>query len=296
MVFNYKNRRFGRRRRNNRKPMRTGYNKARNQFESKTKYPPRFRQGWNSYKTTKAVSKVIRNMAELKLSPLASQNQTSPVNLGTTLCSSVNLITGNTTPSTYTGTWRDIDGFQWPQGDQITQRIGKYIYLKKTSLTMSIDMTSPSSTSAPVSFRVIVYKHRRSMDPVGVSPNPSTSLFIDVEGQTYGLLSAARNGNDYKLGMLNKRNFHILKDQQFILQATKDTATASSNGRYACSRQMRLQFGHSRKCTIGALGEPTDYDYRYGIIVLGIPQDIVAGEQANDFTVSLRGTTSAYDM
>lgn len=259
------------------------------------RYPARFRQGWFQHKINKAVTKAVANVSELKLSPIASLNQTFPTQLGTTLCASYNMVTGSTVPSAYTGVWRAMDGFTFPQNDSITGRVGKYVYLKKTTFNLRIDMRPTSSQEPPINFRVIVYKHRRAMDPVGNTTNPSNGLFLDNSGQNYGLLSAARNGNDFQMGMLNKRNFIILKDDKFTLQSY-ESASTHQGLQYKSARQYKFTFNHSRKCGFGALGEPGDYDYRYGVVVLAIPQDIVAGNVADYWSCSTRGSTSALDM
>jgi len=54
-----------------------------------------------------------------------------------------------------------------------------------------------------------------------------------------------------------------------------------------------MTLNHKRKASFGADAQPQDYDYHFGIIVLGM--SIGRDQPANSWEVNYRGTTSSQD-
>jgi len=196
------------------------YSKSKDTQLYRQKNPARFQQGWSAYKINKQVNRALGRISELKLSPLTAYNNQASTPVALTNYAYTAFIGGNSVPSAYSGTWHTLSGFDWAVGDTITERTGKYMYLKKTTLMARIEMKNPQAdiVEPPIRFRMIVFKHKRATDPTGLTKNPMTSLFIDNSGQDYGVLTAGKVSHDFSMGMLNKRHYVILRDTQFSLQ------------------------------------------------------------------------------
>lgn len=301
MVFNYKNKRL-RRRRNNKLRRANRYLKSKDTQQFMQKNPARFQQGWSAYKINRQVNRALGRISELKLSPLTAYNNQSSTPVALTNYAYTAFIGGNSVPSAYSGTWHTLSGFDWPVGDTVTERTGKYMYLKKTTLMARIEMKNPQAdlVESPIRFRMVVFKHKRSADPTGLTKNPMSSLFIDNAGQDYGVLTAGKVSHDFSLGMLNKRHFVILRDTQFTLQHGDyanplSGAPIISSGIYKNQRQFQLAFNHNKKTAFGTGAEPEDYDYRFGVLIIALPSERNTGLNAGDYDVSIRGSTSALD-
>lgn len=278
------------------------YSKSKDTQLYRQKNPARFQAGWNAYKINQQVSRALNRVSELKLSPLIAYNNQASTPVALTNYAYTAFIGGNSVPSAYSGTWHTLSGFDWSVGDQITERTGKYMYLKKTTLMARIEMKNPAAdiVEPPIRFRMVVFKHKRNADPTGLTKNPMTSLFIDTSGQDYGVLTAGKVSHDFSLGMLNKRHFVILRDTQFSLQHGDYANPLSGNpiissGIYKNQRQFHLTFNHNKKTAFGTGAEPEDYDYRFGVLFIAMPSERNAGLSSADYDVSIRGATSALD-
>ena len=87
----------------------------------------------------------------------------------------------------------NLDGFRWLQGTQSQNRIGKYIYLKRTTMNLQIQM-DPLSRHGETKFRVIVYKSKRNAVIGTGGGNPMDNLIITQTGSTVGI----NNGSSYR--------------------------------------------------------------------------------------------------
>lgn len=98
----------------------------------------------------------------------------------------------------------------------INEYSGNYIYMKHSTIKMSIDMnsvlaSSPSRTG-PVQFRVIAYTSKRQASAQGLTVDPAQSLFIDQSGSAVGWQTSTSEQNKLFLYSLNFRNWNIISD------------------------------------------------------------------------------------
>ena len=222
---------------------------------------------------TRTLAKVIQNLSETKLQRLTDRNQTkpSPVELAPLLgpCYYTNYILGES-PSTYVGpagtqAFINLDGFRWLQGTQSQNRIGKYIYLKRTTMNLQIQM-DPLSRHGETKFRVIVYKSKRNAVIGTGGGNPMDNLFITHTGSTVGINNVApieARSMNFQTWLVNKRNYHIVKDFKFILapqniaaQGSTDPFTINQSNKPS-EKNMTFSLGHYKKTDMSEDNTPT---------------------------------------
>lgn len=258
----------------------------------------------NKTKETRALSKKLDNMIETKVDGLQSyiaqpSAAASPVP-GTANAGQIvnfHLGPGPSLPTAWNGTWQSLDGIPNSTGTGSQERVGDYIYLKRTTVNMQIDLVpdpTAAVSNAPWEFRVVVGKSNRKYNPAGVSPNPNASLLISPSAANRGLGSNV----DERLLMLsppNRRNFTIKRDMKFILEANHasgSTLGTAPTGHYGCTKQLQFTLPHSKKVRFDSNGNPTNYDYHYFIIVYGRP---IGGASGSRWNVTATGSTSYND-
>jgi hypothetical protein len=286
-----------------------GYRKFAGKASSvRTRKPARFGFSRRAYRLNTAVARTIRGMAETKIIPFR-QNDFSQPTEGPTGIGMIKYITGATAlPVQYDG-YTAVQGFQAPQGDGKNNRDGQFIFLKHSTVALTVQMDSliPAGVNpSAVRFRVIVFKNKRAMDPAGATMSPNTSLFLQNNGNNMGDATTgvgAMNNMDMMLQPLNTNNFTILKDTQFTLQHSVDnltqtaqtTPTPIAQTKYPSCKVMRLRFNHNTKARIplNATDEPVDYNYRFAVAVYAFWPNgnaTVATDTPLTWSASIRGT------
>lgn len=260
------------------------------------KRPIRFRTGYRSYKKNVSMAK-MNPMAERKLSAFTDQNEALPVPIAVgAQAYKYTVVLGNNSPSTWSG-FSPLGGFDFPQGTGNNDRDGRYMWLDKSTINFSVHMNPDARLSAPVQFRMIVFRARRVTTPTGVSYDPNLRLLLKPNGDGFGAGTSGINFNDLYLQPTNKRDWVIIRDQKFTLSPYLQdgtTATAAWQGRYPNFKTMRLVLPHKIKSSFSATtDEPDDYDYHYGIAIYA--GRVGRDQNATGWEVNLRGTTSALD-
>lgn len=260
--------------------------------------PLRTRSGRKTIRKNKRVSKMLTPYAESKLSGVSSLNEASPssIALGAqaykyTFC------LGNFTPGTWGG-FGALGGFAYPQGVDITSRVGNYMYLKNTTLNLSVHMNQTIDHQMPTQFRMIVFRARRASSPAGVNYNPDQTLFLNQTGDRFGAGTALVNGNDLMLQPLNRRDWIIVSDKRFTLQnqlQPESSVTARGGVFYPTYKMFRINLKHNAKVHFSTgSSEPNDFDFHYGVAIYAAR--IGRDQNATGWEVNLRGTTSANDL
>lgn len=258
------------------------------------------------------VYKSLKNFSETKYNPVLRYDERGPlpIQLGNQAYWN-GFVVGEALPVGWTGSWAPLKSIATTQGDTNTQREGAYIYLNKTHLTLQLNMIGEQEDSTLHEFRMIVFKTRRATNPVGAEPDPSQTLFLDEIGNPWGHATTTGLGvpAEYPIDLmvmpLNKRQFYIIQDKKFVLspQQTIPIGTEIATGfnsKYKSYKRFVMNLNHKIKARYPRpeipgtdLVEPTNYDFRYGIVIYSRP--INRGSTANDWNVSIRGTTSFMD-
>lgn len=264
------------------------------------------------------LTKTMNNSVEQKIQSLANVYQAKPkpqINLPSTgpiyyynacLGNAPN-IPGGTNPlwpgPTGANNFQSLDGFQWSQGTGPNERVGRYLYLKHTTLQMRLAMLNTPLNSTPTQFRVIVYKAKRNAAAGTGGGNPNDDLFLQNDGRVFGLnlLSVAESRTFEFMNMLiNKRNYQVVADTKCILQPSTCAVQGGSNivspiaTAYPCEKTFSMRLKHNAKTAFSNFNQPLDLNYQYCVTVIAAPMG-EAEVLADDWRISFRGTVSCMD-
>lgn len=194
-----------------------------------------------------------------------------------------------------------LGGFVFPQGTGDNERLGRYMYLKKTTLHLNVGLQSSVRGTGPTRFRVIVYKARRNDAPGTPLADPGDNLLIDDEGNTFGMNTSINQTNvafQVQNALPNKKNYHILKDRKFLLcppvsavQGGSNIVTPSSQGQLN-EKNMTFNLGHWKKTSFGSNNQPEDLNYTYCVSIFSMPVG-AHDTLTNNWISSTYGTVSA---
>ncbi len=289
-----------------------GYRKfASKAFGYRSKKPARFNFSRRANRLNTAVARTIRGMAETKIIALRQQDWTQPAATPTAPgVSTVKFITGSGAVAGYTG-YSPVSGFAAPQGDGKNNRDGQFIWLKHTTAALTVQMDHlenvVSQRPSATKFRVIVFKAKRALNPLGQTTSPDTNLFLQNNGNNQGDSSTAVNAMnvmDMMLQPINTNSFYVLKDTQFTLQHTTDNSAANSAAiqtNFPSNKTIRLRLPHNAKARIplNSTDEPIDYDYRFAVAVYAFypnQSPTTAVDTPLAWSASIRGTTGFNDV
>lgn len=291
-----------------------GYRKFSGKASSyRTRKPARFAFSRKRNRLNTAVARSIRGMAETKIIPLRQNDFTQPEQTNSAPgVSYVKYITGSTPIGAFNG-YSPISGFTAPQGDGKNNRDGQFIWLKHTTAALSIQMDHAQAAggrASAVKFRVIVFKAKRALNPVGQTTSPDSNLFLQNNGNNQGDSSTgvnAMNVMDMMLQPLNTNSFYIMKDTQFTLQHPVELdLSAQGNGiaqsKFPSNKVMRLRLPHQTKARIplGGTDEPIDYDYRFAVAIYAFYPNqnptVFPTDAPLSWSASIRGTTGFNDV
>lgn len=270
---------------------------ARSSYRRK-RLPTRLQYSRSNFRKNARIANTLAMFSEKKYKGLTDVDEDAPNQITTGSIAYWNgYVLGQTVPPTWIagiGAWQPLDGFRFVQGIGNNSRDGRFMFLNNTTINCEVHMNQQDRNTPPVQFRMICFKARRATTPTGVSYNPSDTLFLDTNGNVQGT-NAGMVGNDIMLQPLNKRDWIILNDKRFTLQAPMGSSVESSSfqGKYPTFKRMRLSFVHKIKAAFGATDQPEDYDYNFGIVIYAsaVGRDV----NANQWEFNLRGTTSAFD-
>lgn len=246
-----------------------------------------------------AINNRLNKFAENNLLSLLAQNEQVPIPIQTGAIATYWGGCVGSRPSQWDSSLKDIQGLSITQGDQAGQRHGNYVYLQKSTVSVTIESRQSGATVDPVQppteFRIVVAKQRRGTMPAGVSFNPATSLFLDTLGNKIGYQTSGVNGTDLMEQPLNKRDWMIHTDKRFILSNWVTVNAGGYSGFYPCFKKFRFYLPYNKRTHYdNASSLPDDIDYHYLIIVFA--RSLNKDTTANDWELNLRGSTSFKDV
>lgn len=202
---------------------------------------------------------------------------------------------GDSAPSAWTGTWNALGSIPDTVGTGSQHRISDYVFLKKSTLNMSIDMntdTQQGTPYAPWEFRVICGKVNRKYSPAGITPNPNTDLLLSPSGAGRGFGTSGVAAPNLMMSPTNRRDFTILSDRRFVMESPHSTQ-ANSTGVYPATRTMQFSLPHWKKVHFDNSGNITNYDPQYFVIVYARP--VGHDGSASRWEVNAQGSTTYND-
>ena len=264
-----------------------------------------------------SVTKALAAVAERKLQALEPQWMVAPypqaVSPDNGPVHYKNFILGDA-PADWTGpigstigpNYNSLGGYSFPQGTGSNGRIGRYMFLERCNMNMTISLTSVQSRNTqPTQFRVLLYKFKRN-DALGKIGNPNSDLFMNSEGGQLGVNTFFDNGASpgsasFTLmnAIVNKKNYEVFKDETFVL--TPQTTIPMGGGYVPLSHsgniQKHFQFvlNHNEKTAFDGSSKPVDLQYQYAITILSAPMGDLNQLGLNEWRTSIRGTVSALD-
>ncbi len=273
------------------------------------------------------IYKALRNYGETKLNPCLN---ISPGASGEASGACVNRsLGGSAQPGFYWGaclsnrptSWdtniRQINGISVEQGTEHNQRIGDYIWLKKTHCTFQLDMVpTQNANHGLIQFRLLVVKAREAVTPAGLVYAPQASLFIQNSGQSNGYLSVASGTppnnvtpmNEFQVQNMpiNKRNWVVFRDQRFVLSSPQTVANEPAgvndlyfSSKYPTRKNFVLNLNHFKKTKyqeIAGVNQnyPLNYDPKYLVMIFAQPIGSNT-RPAGNWQVNMTGVTSYTD-
>jgi len=278
-----------------------------------TRRPARFAFSRRSNRLNRVVAKTIRGMAETKIIPMRQSDWIQPGSTATGKgISTVKFVTGSTAVSQF-GTYLPQGGFAAPQGDGKGNRDGQFIWLKGTTVHLSIqlDYVTTGARPGPITFRVICFKLKRALSPAGVTVSPDNNLFLRNDGSNQGDSTAApadMDQMDMMLQPINTNSFYVISDRKFNLCHTQNLSAAGA-GQAASAIQSnlkdhktltyRLKHETKARINVGQTDEPVDYDYRFMFAIYAFWPNAAAqaaADRPTAWSASIRGTTGFLDV
>lgn len=204
--------------------------------------------------------------------------------------------------------------FKFPQGTESTERIGKYMYIKKSHLKINV-MALPQKSdgrpddvliNTPLECRMFVVKANRKNDKIFKSPNPGNSLLIDTQNGSFGYDETLGSINLLQKQPINRRQWLKYRDYKFTLSPPAvnlvDGVQAYQTGKqYPVQRNFTFDLPIYKKTHFSESTEaPDDVDTQWLIIlqVSYLNHCLNEGSTAlrpDNVRMEILGTTSAYD-
>lgn len=260
----------------------------------------RFAQSRFRMRRNRAIYKRSSKYGETKLIALIPRNEVSPsvsLNPSAPHFTYSGFVLGSL-PTGWDPSITPLGGAGIAQGYLKNQRIGDYVYMRKTHITLNIDTNKAESNQPPMQYRVIQFKSRRAVTPAGTVFNPGGSIFLDNSGDAFGYNtnSPTYNSTDYMQALTNKRDFVIKRDFKFHLSHPQVGGAATGySGKYPVTKNITFDCGFYKKTHFNnATGQADDLDMAWCILVLARPvgkDTLPLGWESN-----VRGTTSFTDV
>lgn len=278
--------------------------------------PSRVRVSRTRYQRTKAIARSLNNLAENKfsgfigncLTPVAKPAGSQPIsylfynaghNLGLALpeFNAMNL-------------WR------YQRGDQNINRDGDYMFIKKSSLKMEVqmlpysDVASQITSQTAVEFRVMVVKANRKYNPLATFGDPGTNLFLTNSNGKFGYDGTTESVYVNFQQPINKRQWLVYCDKRFTLTPPSVDDIALGGERINTARQnlptkkyINLSLPCYKKCHFNnasgdAVNTPDNFDGQFLIIIQAVRASYCLEDtrRPENWRVNMIGSTSASDM
>jgi len=246
----------------------------------------------SKYYKNKQITRAISQVAETKYISMNSPDDVAP-----------NLVTALDTARVFFRTGPQVSGetnmtqmagFEVGQGTQNTQRVGDFIYLKKSHVSFQLD-TIAAERVIPMEFRFIMFKRRRNNNLVANLPNVEKELFLDTSGKAWGEAVTGYRAQDIFLQPVNKKSFIVYKDFKFKLsnaheEGAVDGSQTTSN--YPTTRTIVCDCPHYKKTHYdNGTSNPDDYDANWYFVVYARPIGY-GGASPIHWEISARGITT----
>ncbi len=265
----------------------------------------RFNASKKTYQLNKAVSKAMSRMSETKLLPIVDINPGAangePSEVGVYAAASDPRVYSwrailDTAPTGWDSGLNNLLGITTPQGDASTEHIGNYVYFKKTSINLQLDMVYNSTATKQLQFRMIIVKSRQLALPSGTTDFPQTTLFLNQIGNSQGIASTTpglvMTPFEIMNNPLNRRDWVVIRDSKFFM----NNPNSMDQGKYPSRKNFRLSLPHYKKTKVTTAGFVLDYDPRYLVYIFAtVPGALTNAVLPDDFRVAARGTTSFTD-
>jgi len=265
----------------------------------------------------RVVSKVISKIGETKIQPTIPYFHQSPVRINSSPTFNnptyvQGYVLGNKPASWSSGLtlgglqYLDLGSFDFAKGSDADQRNGDYMYAKRSTLNLNVMMRANDAglkVALPYRFRVITFRPKTSVKTPGSPSDPTTDLFIDTNGSSFGHGTSTSIGF-MKLwqGILNRKDYSILSDKKFMLTApgskTKndpgfDSHHVNLTGPHSKDYLMRIPYQKKVKYD-NATNQPEDLNMATGILVYA---QAVGDHKADSdlFETSIQGVSSFLD-
>ena len=263
-----------------------------------TRLPSRYYGGSRKQLTTRRkLGRQMNMIGETKLTPTKSFDEKAPVPIQ--VGAQAYFFAFNVGSSAIFTSATPVDGITISQGTGFNERVGNYVYYKKTHFSIKLEMTTSDSGRPPTQFRMIVFKIRRQVSPSGLTANFSSDGFLRGDGLSFGHATTGVTGLDLMMQPLNKRDWIIYKDTKFVLQNYNSLNGAPQliYNHYPAYKDVQLDLPYYKKSYMGGNTgiSPTDLNFSYGVVIYAhtLGRD---GIPADGFEVSQRGTTSFSDI
>ena len=231
------------------------------------KYPARFNASKRTYNLNRAVAKAMNRMSENKLLMTQPFNESTPVAIQVGAIAYYWGGVIQSIPPGWDTSLHNLSGIVTTQGFGGNNRIGDYVYYKKTHLAFQIDMNASSEFDSPTQFRFIVVKQRGATLPAGVTDTPQTSLFLNNLGGPTGHSITGINGMDLMMQPLNKRDWVVHTDRKFTLSAG-NAAGGGFNFKYPSRKDIMVDLKYYAKTRIHpTTNTPEDLDAHYLVYI-----------------------------
>jgi len=259
--------------------------------------PARFGFSKNRYYKNRSIAATLDRFSETKYQGITPINQKAPKAIQTGAVAFMSKYVVGGSPTSWTDL-EDLGGMTFTQGLATGNRIGDYIYLKKTHLNIQLDMKAvDDSSNVPTEFRMIVCKQRRAANPAGTTRTPQATLFLDQEANDIGDATAGINGTDLMVQPLNKRHWQIHKDIKFRMSnplvTPTPTTSSSYSGFYPIMKRFSLDLPYYQKVHFDDSNQPTNIDFHY--LVFFYARSLDRESRADNFEINIRGNTQYND-
>jgi len=297
-----------------------GTRKNRPSYRSKPKAKPsRLYSGLSTYNRTKAItSTVMKSISESKYQGHRSDCLETVAKPAGTIrpLSYIFLNTGADLSASLPEFTTPLKLFNFAQGTSNTQRIGQYMYLKKSHLKISVmalpEKATEDSTdvliNTPLECRMFVVKANRKNDKIFTSPKPGNSLLIDTQNGGFGYDETGGSINLLQSQPINRRQWIKYKDYKFKLSPPAIKLDSANNveayqtgKQYPVKRNFTVDLPIYKKTHFADSNDsPDDVDTQWLIIlqVSYLNHCLTTGSTAprpRNVRMDILGTTTAYD-
>lgn len=270
------------------------------------KKPARFNFSMPRYKKNRAIASKMSKYSETKLNPCREVNEDPPsaIQIGASAYYQAYVI--GDLPSSWDSGIFPLNGMSTTFGTEgVAQRVGNYVYLKKTHFLLEIDMKAALDTLAAsplTEFRVVVCKTRQAIVASGQVKVPQRDLFLKLDGSPYSYQTSGIDGTDLIRQPLNKRDWVIHSDKKFMLTSPPTLRDSGGlqpttyNQKYRSAARMTFNLPYYKRVRYAVsdtASYPTDIDYHWGVFIFA--RAVNKDSPASNWECNVRAVTSYTD-